>query len=640
METESVTSAPTSASVSAVAPPASSAPSASAASAVPASRAARAAYLESRARLPSPDRSPIYAWARRHIKLVGNYAVGGNFNVDLSPWLIPVFDALQNDRVRTVTLLAGIQVGKTLVSDMWIPWLIVNDPGPITYTMHTDDVVGIHAKTRLNPILDSNPTVSRLLPRPGPYRTITEIYFGGFSLILNAANLSDQQSQSVRYKINDELWHPKWQSVYADAIGRVTKYEEMGISKVLNITQAGFDGDDSATVDSRVFRAGHMGEWSARCPSCSKLHPVAFSIREADDPEAPQLGGAIWDPAAKGEDDLWNVARAMETTRFRCPHCGRESPDTDATRELWKQRGEYVTTNPRAPETNRSFHVESITTRPMTFLVEEWLNARNEATRTGNEEPMQKFRQKREAKPWRIEKTAINLINIESTHTVAEYAPAAGQPPRLTPNETLRAMTVDRQLTHFWVEIGAWSSAPEYTHMYFSRVDTIDQVRALQQRYGVPDSCVGEDRRGWPNETDKDCARYGWRGLMGVGRKTWAMENPTTKQIDVYPHSDPKYANLGAGVSVPFYEFSADHMKDILFAALNKKGFPWRLPKDVNPLYLEHLKSEAKEEVRPGVWRWVEIRQNANHGIDTSAMMLTIAIVAGIVRFKLDEAKP
>ena len=39
-------------------------------------------------RLPLPDRSPIYEWARKHVQLPESYATPGPFNVRLSPWLI------------------------------------------------------------------------------------------------------------------------------------------------------------------------------------------------------------------------------------------------------------------------------------------------------------------------------------------------------------------------------------------------------------------------------------------------------------------------------------------------------------------------------------------------------------------------
>jgi len=58
------------------------------------------------------------------------------------------------------------------------------------------------------------------------------------------------------------------------------------------------------------------------------------------------------------------------------------------------------------------------------------------------------------------------------------------------------------------------------------------------------------------------------------------------------------------------------------------------LPDDVNPLYLEHLRGESKIEIRTGVFEWREVKSNApNHGLDTSAAMLCMATIAGIIRF-------
>lgn len=584
-------------------------------------------------RLPMPDRAAVYDWARRHVVLPESFAIPGHFNVHISPWLIPVFDALDDDAVRVVTVSKAIQSAGTLIADIWVPHLIANRPGPISWTMHTDDMVERHAKTRLNPILERCEPVARLLPRPGPMRTTCEIYFGGFFLILNSANLSDQQSQSIRYKINDEIWHPKWQPIYPEAIGRVTKFEEMGTSKVLNISQGGYEND----VSDVAWRQGHMAEWSAPCPSCKKVHPLAFRQVMAEDAEKPKdqqrRAGVVWDESARRDDGTFDEARAVETVRFRCPHCGAEQPDDDRTRERWRRSGEYVVTRPDAPASNRSFHFEALPSRPMHLLADQFCKAENEFAKTGSDDARRIFRQKREARAWVVERQTINLSGAASDYTIADYWNG-----ETTPGELFRFMTVDRQQSHFWVEVGAWSGAPAYTQLYFGRIDTIDQVRATQLRYKVPDSCVAEDRRYDSSTVDADCARWGWRGMMGFPKKTWTMKNEATGLMENYPHSDPKFAHIG-GTPAPYYEFSGFHCKDIVANAAAGKSFAWRLPKDVNPLYIEHLKAEEKRETRPGKWEWVEVKQNANHGFDTSAMMVAIAVIAGLIRFKMDDEK-
>lgn len=129
---------------------------------------------------PQPDRSPIYEWARKHIVLPESYATPGPFNARITPWLIPIFDALQNPLVRRVHFRKAVQIGGTLVADIWIPWIIANDAGPISWTMQTEEMTERHAKSRLNPLLERCRPVAAMLPRPGPHRMTTEIYFGGF----------------------------------------------------------------------------------------------------------------------------------------------------------------------------------------------------------------------------------------------------------------------------------------------------------------------------------------------------------------------------------------------------------------------------------------------------------------------------
>lgn len=581
--------------------------------------------------LPESDRSPIWEWAGRHINLPEAYAISGQFSVLNSPWMIDVFKALQNPAIRTVSYIKGIQTGGSLIYDVWIPWILANDPGPVTLTMHTADVMERHMKTRLNPVMERCEPVLRMLPKPGPMRTTSEIYFGGFFFIANAANISDQQSQSIRYKINDEIWHPKWQGVFADAVGRVTKYEEQGLSKIFNVSQAGIEGD----VADKCWKDGNRQEWGIDCPQCHKFHPLAFAVR-GDDDEKRVIGGVTWDRRAKGDDGMWDVERAVASARFCCPHCGKDWPDTDRTRAEWRRLGRYERMRTDGIPSNVSFHVESLAMRPMEMLVKEWLEACNELERSGNDEYVVKFRQKREAKPWRMEKSAINLLRAaDSSYAMSDFSDG-----RSVEKETMRAMTVDRQLNHFWCEIGAFTSEPAYRQLFFGRVDTIDQVRQLQERYRVPNYCVAEDRRGWPSLTDNDCARFGWRGMMGVVRKTWTMRNDDTGELENFPHSEPRMSNVGQ-TSVPFYEFSADHCKDILSSAIETaKPISWFWGRDVSKLYLDHLKAEEKQEVRPGVWRWKEVKQNANHGLDTSSMMVAIGVICGIIRFRLaDESK-
>jgi len=578
-------------------------------------------------RLPRPDRAPIYDWARRNVQLPESYATPGPFNVRLSPWLVPIFDALQDPLVRRVHFRKAVQIGGTLVADVWLPWIIANDPGPISWTMQTDEMVEKHAKTRLWPLLERCRPVAAMLPKPGPHRTTTEIYFGGFFLTLNAANLSTQQSQSIRYKVNDELWLPRWQEIYGHAVARVSKFEEVGRSKIYNSSQAPVMDAETGNVEDSSFRSGDQGEWHAECPACRKLHAIAFEQLT----ETKDRGGVVWDKAARRDDDTWDVARVVETVRFRCINCGHESADNDATRAGWAKTGRYVPQNPKASREVKSFRIEALVTRPMRLLAEEWAHAENAWVRTGDESAKIEFRTKREARPWIVEKKSVNLLVKDSGYKLADHAD--GQP---IPDEAIRFLAIDRQQDHWWCEVGAFSTAqaPRYRQLWFGRIDTRDQLRQLQQRYKVADACVAQDRGYRPADVDRDCAEFGWRSMRGYGRRTWTMRDEASGQMINFPFSDPQVSDYRGG-DVYFYNWSGDYFKDLLAAALEGKGdLRWEMPSDVNPLYLEHLKGEHKVEVRTGVWEWREVRSNApNHGLDTSAMLLCMATIAGVIRY-------
>jgi hypothetical protein len=112
------------------------------------------------------------------------------------------------------------------------------------------------------------------------------------------------------------------------------------------------------------------------------------------------------------------------------------------------------------------------------------------------------------------------------------------------------------------------------------------------------------------------------------------MRDENSDKLINFPFSEPRTSDYRGG-DVYYYDWSGDYAKDILANALENKGdLKWLLPADVNPLYLEHLKGESKVEIRTGVWEWREVSSNAaNHGLDTSAMLVCMSLIAGVLRW-------
>ncbi len=279
-------------------------------------------------RFPIPDRRPIWQWAHDVIKeLPASYALRGRFDVGNSPWLRDPFDSMVDPLVRHTTVSKAIQSGGTLLAEITTAYRIVNDPGPCTFTCQSDEMATLEGKTRMFPLFETIASVRRILPRPGPLRTQTEVFFpGGLFFRLNSANLAHQQSQSVRYKINDEIWMPRWADVYDDACKRVTAFEQQGTSHILDVSQGGVEGDHA----HRSFANGSQEEWSASCKACGESMPLHIHQRMKADESI--RAGLVWDADAKRDDETIDEVRAAETVRFVCCHCGHGHDDTDATR--------------------------------------------------------------------------------------------------------------------------------------------------------------------------------------------------------------------------------------------------------------------------------------------------------------------
>lgn len=601
--------------------------------------------------LPAPDRRPIYAWIHDQIESLPEcYAIRGRFQIENSPWLREPFHSMQDPLCRRTTCSKAIQSAGTLLAELTTIWRLANDPGNCTFTMHNDKKAEEEAKTRMNPLLESCTATARLLPRKGPMRTTQEIYFGGFFFILNAANEGDQQSQSVRYKINDEVWMDKWAKVYMDACGRVTAFEQQGTSHILDVSQGGFEDEAENSCDWATwsFNQGTQEIWSVLCanPSCGRAQHLAINDSRRDGTR--DSFGFVFE--GRRDDGTYDEDRAGETARWVCPHCGHNHADSDATRLHWRTTGHYLPTRPglnvaqsidiataplRAREW-RSFRWDALTAHPMRLIALEYARAENHFFRFGDDSLRQKFRQKRQARPWRVERTKIEVSAAGSGYRLADVAGGAA-----LPGELMRTGSLDKQDTHWWLEIGAWvpwSGGIEYRQLWFSRVETIDAAQVLLKRYGVLPHLVAEDRRYKSDEVDRDCVGFGWTGLAGstTHRKRWTVKDEASGQMVNYPYSPTFLSPVDSGRDAPYIVFDGDYFKDLLSTALAKKtGLRWLVAEDVNPLWLEHIRGESKQEVRPGVWEWHEVKTNApNHGLDTSVMQLVIAMARGVVRFE------
>ena len=523
--------------------------------------------------------------------------------------------------MREVHNCGAVQTGKSLITDISIPWVMLHEPGPIMWTFQTDDDAKEHMKSRAMPLWRSCEALAALWPTERHDLLTTEIYFGPFFLMANGANPNSLQSKSIRWKFNSELWLPQWQELYKQAAARVSAFQKVGSSKIVNDSQSGNQGD----VMDKCFLSGHQARWSSPCPACRKIVP----LRMVQKNEAGELCGMVWADDAKRADGSLDVNRCVETVRWRCV-CGHEMDDSARTRRYWNEHGAYLTENPGAPAEIRSYWWSAVQSLPMRDLAKEKAEAMNVA-RYGDIFDLKTYKQQRENEPW--EELHSNVI-IESTpggYLYSEYEKG-----EKWEGEDARVMLMDRQqgyagdVPHRWVEIRAIKKTGESRQLFFGRIDSKESCRDKQLEFGIPDRCVWQDCAFERHKVFEECAEFGWFAVLGgpVTSRWKHVQVMNGQKIEIEkPYSTIQRATA-LGKIVSFMMFNEDYFADILASIVSGKGVRWEVPDDVSADYEQHLRGEHKVEIRPGVWRWQKVHSTKpNHGWDTSKMAVVFAVV-------------
>jgi phage terminase large subunit GpA-like protein len=562
-----------------------------------------------RAILAPADRRPAYLWAGDNIALHKNYAQEGRFCADR--WMIPIFDALHDPLVREVTLQAPIQLGKTLIADIWVSWLIVNQPGPIMWTFQSDEMAKDHGKTRLVPLLKRNEATRAVLPRYRNNVTADRIIFDDFFLILNSANLNHLQSKSIRYKINSELWLPSWSGMMVHARGRVRRFEELGTSKIYNESQG---GSENTEIDL-AYRSGSRGRLAVDCGG--GLSPLVWTASLPDNKKA----GVVWSPDAYDAEGNLSKSRVVESVRYRCPVSGIELDDSDRTRQLWANTCGYIHDEPENT-IHRSFNLPAMIRQPLKVMAAKYVDAYN-FMRAGNPDPMRDFVTKDLAQTWveQRESTVTLADIVESDFETTTYAaiPIEG--------EVGRVMSVDCQQDHFWVAVHAFTHS-KIKALYYARIETEEEFEPIRKAYMVKPKATVVDDRYDPTRTHSICLRYGYISIGGYPQQSFPKRTKDGKEYrslvsDLYRIQHQGKFLFGV-------KFASDPIKDMASAYLQP---PTRLTwaSDIAPEYTEQLTAEERREIRPGVHRWTKIKKR-NDSWDTLAMALSLAVAAKWIR--------
>jgi Phage terminase large subunit (GpA) len=583
------------------------------------------------------DTREIYEWAEGgNIVLPASYAMPGEFRVAPSRHLIEPFKAIKDPAVRHETVVKPVQSGGSLLADISVPWFVRNRPGPVMWNFHAENMAEDHARDRAIPVMKGCRDLQSILPRDPRKMGLHGAEFPHMTVYIQGATPSELQSKSIMLLINDELW--RWApGRYAWALARVTAFERVGMSKVLDISQAGNAGDD---LDKNL-KAGSNEEWENQCQSCDRHMFPELSGRRDDGSE----WGMMWDTNERTRPGgKWSMAQVLPTVRFSCKHCGHVHLDSPRLKANWNLTGQYVARNPNAPRQRRSHRWSSISIDPWVGLVEQFLEAMD-AYHLGIVDPLVSFKQQRLAEcndPERLH--AGEQTKVETYDVVSDW-----------PAEVVRGMKIDCQENCFWVEARQFASDGESRQLFFGKVSTEEEVRAKQIELKVPDNCtfadIGYSKKEKGTEVRRIyemICRFNWCGLKGEDRDFYPHETITrsgarafvNKLYSTAKWGDPQSGKVEQGRRfAKYFLWAKGPVNEIVKRLREGKGAKWVNPPDskehTRQLFAENKRQAINKKTGRLEWVWVQTRRD-NHAFDLWGMFVVFCLMHPKIAFKTE----
>jgi hypothetical protein len=516
--------------------------------------------------LAPADCREIWEYITEEGELPGCYAVPGRFDVDLVPFVKEPFRALRNPLKREVVAMSAVQCLKTLIGELWLLWLIENDPGSTQWLQPTDDEGKEHAEERFIPLIMSFPRIARFFTGNKNDKKIARIIFKHMWMLMEGCGLTNLQRKSIKNQMCSEVWQKDhWvPGRLAEAAARQTqfkfnkkRYIESQPGEVVRDQDHQIIGDDILMA----FNKWSQQEWAFRCEDCRKLQPYHFSFMREDGTRA----AIRWDKNERTQraNGQWRPNELRQTIRYECIYCGHKHQDEPLTRSRMMASGDYIIGNPDAAPEGDSFTWNQLCMPGLPWLdhVQEFLFAIDQAKK-GFDLPLRLFLTKKIGKPYDAEKhahfTRLPTVEIQLTSEATEIVYEGVK-------FDIPMMGVDVQENHFWLLVQYWNASGDILTVWAEEVYTWREVRERQIRFKVPDQDVMVDwsQRGaevvqnctmnghweWPDPKNNPDARHWmcWKAMRGADRQSFTYVSKK-RQIQLLYAWPPANGNPVSGL--------------------------------------------------------------------------------------------
>ena len=577
-----------------------------------------------------PPEQSVTEWGESNCFLTSLQTdVPGEYSTELTPYVREALEDWKDPDVKEMVYCWGAQTSKTMTLMVGTTWMMVNRSKPAIWIMPNKDLAQSFSTNRLQPFFDDCPPVAAVKPKGRDRHKWKKLEMNFGSVVLNLlgsnspANLA---SRPAGILVMDET------DKFAEASGKEANAIELAELRTRTFACAKIAKTSTpSTMDGviwQAFLAGDQRRYFIPCHNCGEDVVLVLDPDKSVMPKTGKEAKLKWDPKAKTSKG-WDLDAVEESAHFECPHCKKAILDQYKTAML--REGKWIPTNPKPRRGVRSRHLPSFYApwKATSFgaLAREFLEKKESV------DGLKGYITGTLAEP--------DLMQWDGGMTRLELVIKDGKP--LV--ETVRIMTVDVQVDHFWVLIRDWVAGGHSRLMMWKRVELYDDVRNFQKSNNVKDDLCGMDSGHEGPTVHRECARYGWFAMRGDDRKSWPMANSKNEKVElpfVVRILDPLIGTHAQGTkNIAELRFNPDSFKDIL-ASLRDPGrapIRWEITESyATDEYFRHLDGEVRTRVfnaKTGkvTYRWLpRSRHWPNHLLDTEVMQLVVAAKLNLLK--------
>ena len=554
---------------------------------------------------------PVTDWCEQNIVLPSKMAPAssGPFSVRRRPFMRSILECGHpQSGVRSLTLTAGSQVGKTTCCILILAYRIPHSPMPTLILGNSEDWLRVEiSEKRLGALIEENPALRIHKPYdPAKFRKLTMEMSGGFIVFegINSDTSTSGSTQGIVYicEAAKVVQHQRDQAPEAHPIKLA--FERTKEFRGLELQLMDFTPNTPNHIAWQTYERGTQTHFHVPCPHCGHHFPFEFEVKKtaADDEDLEDILEAeqerassdsyrslIWSPDARRVDGSWDVEKVRASVRYVCPKNG--CLITDELKPAMIDAYQEVHHNLNAPLSDRSFRIPSFYAPKVTFgdMAKEFLE-KGDLITTG----LQNYYNSWLALPW-----SVLAYNVSEKHITALRGVYARRILPTRPRMLVLTADPGEKATHWSV----CAIMPDMSVLYIdwgsliSERDLISAAFLTTLRYYIAGTTefmipqVGYIDTGWATEECYDiCEKSGgffWPvkgndAAVGTWNETRAASRPNLK---LYTYSDTQLKD----------EFYGRRIQ-------RKKGPPIVIPEDADFDLMQGLSGQQKDR-QTGKWK-------------------------------------